>query len=134
MCNVPGEGWRGGRRSGRRVARRRRWLALAAGDAAVDGTAPRQEGPAQEGRAAGSTAEAALVGVPVLTLVRHLTLVHADWLATAVAVLGERRVEAVKTVGPALAHHVALTAQLQNDKIKCNVFFAAVMIYLLSGW
>lgn len=64
-------------------------LALAAGDAAVDGPVAWQEGPAQQRGPAGGAAEATLVGVPMLALVRHLALVHADRLATAVAVLGE---------------------------------------------
>lgn len=112
---VPEEGRRRWRRAGGGVTRCRRWFPLAARYAAVNGTTSRQEGPAQEGGAASSTAEAGLGRVPVLTLVRHLALVDADRLAAAVAVLGEGRVEAPETVRSTLPHHVPLTAELRTE-------------------
>ena len=42
----------------------------------------------------------------------NCTLIHANGLAAGVAVLGEHAVEAGEAVGSALAHDVALTAQI----------------------
>jgi len=57
-------------------------------------------------------AEAALGGVPVLTLVAHLALVNANPVATRVAELGKQAVKAAQAEGPSVAHDVAFAAQL----------------------
>jgi len=92
--------------------RRRGRFPLAAGDRAVDGAPPGQEGPAQQGAAAGAAAEALVRRMPMLPVVAHLALVHPNHLPAVVAVLGEHRVEAGQTVRFALAHDVPLAAQL----------------------
>lgn len=102
------------RRSSRGVARRRWRLALATSDAAINGTSSRQERPSKEGRAASGATEASLGRVPVLTLVRHLPLIHADRLPAAVAILREGSVEAAEAVRPSLPHHVPLPAELET--------------------
>lgn len=66
--------------------------------------------------------KASFCGVPVLSLVGHLSLVDADGLAARVAVLGEAGVEAGKTVGARLAHDVALPAQLARALRAREVF------------
>lgn len=71
---------------------------------------------------AGVAGEAALRGVPVLSLVRHLSLVDADGLAARVAVLREAAVEAGQAVGACLAHDVPLPAQLLGALRAGEVF------------
>lgn len=121
---VPEEGRRGWRRPCGGVTWCRRWFPLATRYAAVNGTTSWQERPAQEGGAASSAAEAGLGRVPVLTLVRHLALVDADRLAAAVAVFGERRVEAPETVWSTLPHHVPLAAELRTEKDTRSVLMS----------
>lgn len=58
------------------------------------------------------TREAPLGGVPVLALMRHLTLIYADGLSAGVAVFGEAIVEARQAVRPGFPHDVPLSAQL----------------------
>ena len=60
----------------------------------------------------GVTLEAGGGGVPVLPLVRHLTLVHTDVFPARVAELGEQVLKAAAAVRSTVAHDVALTAQL----------------------
>lgn len=59
--------------------------------------------------------------MPVLAVVAHLSLVHADGLAAIVAVLGEHVVEAAETVRLALSHDVALAAELLVAVEACEV-------------
>jgi len=125
---VPEEGRRGWRRPGGGVTRCRRRFPLAARYAAVNGTTSRQERPAQEGSAASGAAEASFGRVPVLTLVRHLALVDANRLATAVAVLGEGGIEAPETVRPAFPHHVSLAAELRTEEARISREFRMILL------
>ena len=50
--------------------------------------------------------------MPVLTIMAHLTLIHSNYLATVVTVLGKHGIKTAEAVGLALAHYLALTAQL----------------------
>lgn len=92
---------------------RRRWrFALAARYRAVDGATTRQKGASQQRAAAGVAREALVGGMPVLPVMAHLSLIHANGLAAVVAVLGEHCIEAEQAVGLPLAHNVPLPAQL----------------------
>ena len=79
---------------------------------AVDESLSGQEGSPEQGRVARVAPKAALRGVPVLSLVRHLSLVDADGVPARVAVFREGGVEAVQAEGSAVPHHVPLPAQL----------------------
>ena len=60
--------------------------------------------------------------MPVLTLVAHLALVHADALAARVAELGVEALEAAAAVGSAVPHDVALSAELAVTLEAAEVF------------
>ena len=107
-------------------------LSLAAGDGAVDQTSLGQERSSQQCGVAVLAGETGVGGVPVLTLVAHLscrrkhyktllspsqsssqlTLIHPDGFPAGVAVLSEHAVEAGEAVRPALPHDVPLAAQV----------------------
>lgn len=111
-----GQGWRPlqarRERERWRSSRRRRGQRRRARHRAKNGAAPRQERSSEQGHSTRVAAEAALGGVPVLTLVAHLALVDADRVATRVAELGKEAVEAAKAEGPTVPHDVPLAAQL----------------------
>ena len=87
----------------RRVGARRR---------AVDASDARQERLPDERPGAGVTREAGVGGVPVASVVAHLTLVDADRTCARVARLGVKRLEARAAVGARRTHDVALTAEV----------------------
>lgn len=123
---------RGRRRwTGRRIARRRWWFPFTTGYAAVDGTASRKKRTAQKRGTTGGTAKASLGRVPVLTFVRHLTLVNAYRFATAVAIFGEGGIETTKTIWSSLPHNVPLTAELQLFHWLCIIAFKKLHLQLV---
>lgn len=74
LVHEPAGGAVGGR-VGVRVRAGRGRLAFAAADRAEDEAAPGQERASEQRRSASVAAEAAVRGVPVLALVRHLTCI-----------------------------------------------------------
>lgn len=56
--------------------------------------------------------ETVLCGVPMLSLVGHLPLVHPYGVPTGIAVLGEGRVETVQAKRSTVPHHVAFATEL----------------------
>ena len=115
-------------------------LSFAAGDGAVDETSLGQEGSAEQCGVAVLAGETGVGGVPVLTLVAHLscrtkhyislpshfpsqlTLIHPDGFPAGVAVLSEHAVEAGEAVRTALSHDVSLTAQVSVALEASEVF------------
>ena len=101
---------------------RRRRIALGTRDRAVDEAASGQKGSPEKRNVARLAREAALVSVPMLTLVSHLPLIDADRFATRVAILGEHAVETGEAIRPAVTHNVTLTAELQVTFVTGKVF------------
>jgi len=72
-----------------------------------------QKGFSQQRDLAGGAAEAGVGGVPMLTLVRHLTLINANRISTGVAILGVHGFETPAAEGAAIPHDVSLAPQLR---------------------
>ena len=75
----------------------------------------------------GVTLKAGGCSMPVLALMRHLSLVHADVLPAGVTELGKQVLKAGTAVGPAVPHDVALSAQL------AVALHAAEMVHVPTG-
>lgn len=86
-------------------------LAQRAGPGAEDEPRSREEGAPQQRQLAAGAAETRLHGVPVLTLVCHLTLIYTYVISAGIAVLCVQGLVAAAAVRSALSHDVSLTAQ-----------------------
>lgn len=56
--------------------------------------------------------ETGLCGMPVLSFMRHLPLVHAYGLTTCITVLGKSGIKAMKAEGTSVPHHIPLPSKL----------------------
>lgn len=114
-------------RTGRRITRCRWWLSFTTGYAAIDSTPSRKKRTAQKRGTTSGTTKACFCRVPMLTFVRHLTLINAYRFAAAVAIFGKGGIETTKTIWSSFPHNVPLTAELQTFhwyvKFYLNVAF-----------
>lgn len=90
----------------------KREITFAAVDGTIDESSAGKKGPPQQWHRTCMTSEAALSGVPVLSLMGHLTLVHSYRIATRVAVFSKSGIETVQTEGATISHHIPFPPQL----------------------
>ena len=87
-------------------------LSSAASTAAVDQSMFWQEGSPQNRPVTSAAREALLRGMPVLSFMRHLTLVYTNGFTAGITIFCKETLKAVAAVRMALPHYVALSSKL----------------------